>query len=107
MMIEALLRQVGGPRDGALLRHSLGHALLAQERVDEAVSQLREALRYDPAYSAAWKALGQALLRQGDDAAARDAWRQGIEVAESRGDTQAAKEMKVFLRRAEKDAGTA
>lgn len=101
-MIEALQRQLGGPRDGALLRYSLGHALLGQERIVEAIASLREAVRFDPTYSAAWKLLGQALLRNGDSAAACDTWRQGISVAETRGDTQAAKEMRVFLRRAEK-----
>lgn len=101
-MIDALLRQVGGPRDGALLRFSLGNALLAQQRVDEAIAALREALRFDPAYSAAWKLLGQALLQAGEPLQAADAWRQGISVAEARGDTQAAKEMQVFLRRVTK-----
>lgn len=105
-MIEALLRQVGGPRDGALLRYSLGHALLGQDRLDEAVAALREALRFDPAYSAAWKLLGQALLRQQDLAAAAEAWEQGIRVATERGDVQAAKEMQVFLRRARRDGET-
>lgn len=103
-MIDALRRQLGGPRDGALLRYTLGHALLARGDVEDAVAALREAVRFDPQYSAAWKLLGQALLAQPDFDAAIHAWQHGIAVANARGDTQAAKEMTVFLRRAERHA---
>ena len=99
--IEALLAQLGGPRDGALLRYSLGVALLDAGEPVGAVSQLRAALDFDAGYSAAWKQLGQACLRAGDAPAAADAWRHGIAAAEARGDVQAAKEMRVFLKRLE------
>ena len=59
----------------------------------------REALGFDPAYSAAWKLLGKALLASDDDEGAASAWRSGIEAASGRGDIQAAKEMTVFLNR--------
>ena len=101
-MIEALRKQIGGPRDGALLRFSLGHALLGIGDAAEAVDSLRAALVFDPHYSAAWKLLGQAQLKKNDPAAAIAAWQQGIGVATARGDTQAAKEMAVFLRRAQR-----
>ena len=104
-MIDGLRRQLGGPRDGALLRYSLGHALLASGEIDEAIVALRAALDFDPRYSAAWKLLGEALLRSPDLDGACAAWRQGIDVASARGDTQAGKEMAVFLRRALKPAG--
>lgn len=106
-MIDALQRQLGGPRDGALVRYSLGHALLARGDIDDAVVQLRAALVFDPRYSAAWKLLGEALLRAGDDAGACATWQTGISVASERGDTQAAKEMGVFLRRAARSTGDA
>ena len=97
--ITRLRAQLGGPRDGALLRHSLGSALLAQGDTAGAVVALREALEFDPRYSAAWKLLGRALAQAGDVPAAIDAWERGIAVAHERGDVQAAKEMGVFLRR--------
>jgi len=97
--IEALRAQLGGSRDGALLRYSLGNALLETGDAAEAVMQLREALTFDPTYTAAWKVLGKAQLAAGDSIAAADAWREGIAVAEKRGDVQAAKEMRVFLKR--------
>jgi Tfp pilus assembly protein PilF len=92
----------GGPRDGALLRMTLAHALLARQQTTEALDELRAALAFDPEYSAAWKLLGKTLAAQGAEAAARDAYRAGIEAAARRGDKQAEKEMRVFLRRLER-----
>lgn len=99
--IEALRAQLGGPRDGALLRYSLGTALLDAGDTTEALTHLRAAVDFDQGYSAAWKQLGQACLRAGDAPAAAEAWRRGIAAAEARGDVQAAKEMRVFLKRIE------
>ena len=96
---DKLRAQLGGPRDGALLRFSLGNALLGQGEPAAAAVALREALAFDEHYSAAWKLLGRALAESGDEAGAIDAWQRGIEVASARGDQQAAKEMGVFLRR--------
>ncbi|SEI67150.1 tetratricopeptide repeat protein [Frateuria terrea] len=98
-LIAGLRAQCGGPRDGALLRFSLGNALLGEGLADEAADELRRALDLDPAYSAAWKLLGKACLALGDRDGAAAAWRQGIAVASQRGDKQAEKEMAVFLRR--------
>ncbi|MEI7035344.1 hypothetical protein [Fulvimonas yonginensis] len=98
-LIERLRAQCGGPRDGALLRFSLGNALLGEGLAAEAADELRHALAFDPDYSAAWKLLGKACLADGDPAGAAEAWRQGIAAAGRRGDKQAEKEMAVFLRR--------
>jgi Tfp pilus assembly protein PilF len=101
-LIAGLRAQCGGPRDGALLRFSLGNALLEQGDHAAAVEELRRAVSFDPNYSAAWKLLGKAHLAGGDTPSAAEAWRQGIAVARQRGDKQAEKEMSVFLRRIEK-----
>lgn len=101
-LISNLRQQCDGPRDGALLRFSLGNALLADGQPAAAVDELRRALGFDPAYSAAWKQLGKACLDAGQPQAAADAWRSGIAAAAQRGDKQAEKEMGVFLRRLEK-----
>ena len=105
-MIDALRKQIGGPRDGALLRFSLGQMLLNVGNVAAAVESLRAALAFDPDYSAAWKLLGQALLQDNDRIAATAAWQHGISVATTHGDTQAAKEMTVFLRRAQREVSS-
>lgn len=95
--LEALLASQG---ETALLRFSLGNACLAGAPA-QAVEHLQRAVALDPNYSAAWKLLGKALNAHGDEAAAINAYRQGIAVAEQRGDIQAAKEMRVFLKRLE------
>ncbi len=102
-VITNLEKLLGGPRDGALLRYSLGNEWLKAEDPVRAAGYLREAVERDARYSAAWKLLGKALLAAGDAAAARTAWREGIAAAEAKGDIQAAKEMRVFLKRLERD----
>ncbi|RDS82208.1 tetratricopeptide repeat protein [Dyella monticola] len=102
-LIDTLRAQCGGPRDGALLRFSLGNALLSEGDNAGAVEELRRAVAFDPNYSAAWKLLGKACLAMRDEAGAVEAWRQGIAVAQQRGDKQAEKEMTVFLRRIEQE----
>jgi predicted Zn-dependent protease len=101
-LITRLQAQLGGARDGALLRFSLGNALLAVGRSAEAIEALRAALDFDVNYSAAWKLLGRALAEAGDKDAAMATYERGIAVAAARGDQQAAKEMQVFLKRLEK-----
>lgn len=92
-------------RDNALLRFSLGSEYLKHDDPAQAAVHLRRAVEHDPKYSAAWKLLGRALADSGAAQAALDAYRQGIAVAEARGDKQAAKEMGVFARRLEKQLG--
>lgn len=100
-LIASLRQQCNGPRDGALLRFSLGNALLAQAEAHAAIDELRRALDFDPGYSAAWKLLGKACLEASQPEAAAAAWRNGMAAASQRGDQQAGKEMGVFLRRLE------
>ncbi len=89
-------------QDTALLRYSLGIEYMKAGDAATAVTHLRRALEHDGAYSAAWKLLGKALAEAGDSKAAIETYRTGIEVAERKGDKQAAKEMQVFLKRLEK-----
>jgi len=100
--IANLLKLVGTPRDGALLRFSLGSEYLKSADFEAAVAHLRVAVEKDPGYSAAWKLLGRALAGSGRTDEALAAYRKGIEVAENKGDKQAAREMTVFARRLEK-----
>ena len=101
-VIANLQKLIGTPRDSALLRFSLGNEYLKCGDAHNAQLQLREALARDPAYSAAWKLFGKALVETGQTQAALDAYREGIAVAEKKGDKQAANEMTVFARRIEK-----
>lgn len=100
--IESLEKMMDGPRDGALLRFSLGNEYLKAGAPGKAAASFQAAVDRDPAYSAAWKALGKALAEAGDELPALAAYEQGIAVAEAKGDIQAAKEMLVFARRIRK-----
>lgn len=97
--IAAFEKLLDGPRDSALLRFGLGNEYLKAGNPERAVLMYESALARDPAYSAAWKGLGKALAELGQKADAAAAFGRGIAVAEERGDVQAAKEMKVFLKR--------
>ena len=101
-MISALEKLLGTPRDGALLRYSLGLEYQKAGKPDQALEHLREAVARDPLYSAAWKALGKVLSDLERPAEALQAYRQGIEAAGRKGDRQAQKEMTLFARRLEK-----
>ncbi len=106
-VIANLQKLIGTPRDGALLRFSLGSEYLKSGDAHNAQLQLAEAVARDAEYSAAWKLLGRALAECGQPQAALDAYRCGIAVAEKKGDKQAAKEMAVFARRIEKQLSEA
>lgn len=100
-LVENLESMLAAGRDDALLRFTLGSAYL-DEQPARAAEHLARAVALDPDYSAAWKIYGKALAAAGRDEEAKHAYRQGIATAERRGDVQAAKEMKVFLRRLER-----
>ena len=104
-VLENLEKLLGGPRDSALLRYSLGSECLKLGQAERAAEHFRCAIEKDANYSAAWKMLGKALSEAQRHEEALDTWRRGIAVAEDRGDKQAAKEMTVFARRAEKAIG--
>ncbi|MGB8634138.1 MAG: tetratricopeptide repeat protein, partial [Rhodanobacteraceae bacterium] len=88
-LIDNLRSQLGGPRDGAMLRFALANALLESGDPGAAAESARAALEFDPGYTAAWKTLGKALTATDEGEAAIDAYRQGIAAADQHGDVQA------------------
>lgn len=100
--VERLERLLAQGQDNALLRFGLGGAYLQAGDAERAVEHLQRAVTHDPGYSAAWKLLGKALTAADRLEDARAAYAEGIRVAESKRDIQAAKEMKVFLKRLQK-----
>ena len=100
--LDNLLKMLGAGRDNALLRYSLGNEYLKSGDAASALEHLRAAVAHDAQYSAAWKLLGRALEAAGSSEDALTAYRTGIEVAQRKGDKQAAKEMAVFARRIER-----
>ena len=97
-----LEKLLGSPRDGALLRYSLGMEHLKAGDTPRAIGYLRDAVARDARYSAAWKLLGKALAGAGLPREALEAYRSGIAAAAANGDKQLEKEMTVFARRIEK-----
>jgi predicted Zn-dependent protease len=99
--LEALLAKGG---DSAVLRLALASRYLDAGDAASAVRHAEAAVRLDPEYSAAWKTLGRALAAAGRTADALAAYERGGDVAERRGDQQAAKEMRVFSKRLQRAA---
>ena len=104
-LIQRLEAMLAGGKDNALLRFSLGSEYLKAGDAEAACRHLARALEHDPEYSAAWKLYGKALTEAGRSDEALAAYRRGIEVAERKGDKQAAREMHVFARRLERSTG--
>jgi tetratricopeptide (TPR) repeat protein len=102
--LARLEKLLGTPRDGPLLRFSLGVEFSKLKDFPKAIEHLRRAVELDRGYSAAWRALGKALESAGRAGEALAAYRDGIAAAQARGDKQAEKEMTVFARRLEKRA---
>ena len=100
-MTPDLEQWLGTERDGPLLRYTLGLRYAKAGDLEHAIEHLSSAVARDPAYSAAWKALGRALADAGRRDDALQAYRSGIEAAQKKGDKQAEKEMRVFARRLE------
>jgi predicted Zn-dependent protease len=103
--LASLEKLLGTPRDGALLRYSIGNEYAKSGDTGKAIEYFRDAVTRDPGYSAAWRALGKALESAGRADEALAAYREGIAAAHKKGDKQAEKEMTVFARRLEKRAG--
>jgi len=98
-LVERLEGMLAAGQDNALLRFSLGSHYLQIKDYAKAEQNLNRALFFDKEYTAAWKLLGRALVGQEKKIEAIDCYQQGIELAERKGDIQAAKEMRVFLKR--------
>jgi len=101
-LIDNFEKMLAAGQDSALLRYGLGEAYHKAGDLALAHKHLSEAVRQDPDYSAAWKAYGRLLTEMESLDAAAAAFESGIAVADSKGDIQAAKEMRVFLKRVRK-----
>ncbi|MBM2829419.1 MAG: repeat-containing protein [Gammaproteobacteria bacterium] len=101
-IIENLEKLLAQGQDNALIHYSLGNEYLREKDFVEAIKHLIRAVELDPDYSAAWKLYGKVLAGNNQINDAIKAYEKGISVAEKKGDIQAAKEMKVFLKRLKK-----
>lgn len=102
MDINALESMLARGQDSPMLRFTLGNAHAKEGETAVAIEHLREAVRLDPDYSAAWKALGRVLAKDNQTEEALRVYRHALGVAEHRGDMQVVRELRVFIRRLER-----
>ncbi len=102
--MQNIEKMLADGKDDSLLRFSLGGQYLKAGDPVSAANHLKQAVRLEPKYSAAWNLLGRALVESGQPADALVAYREGITVAEAKGDKQAAQEMIAAARSIEKNA---
>lgn len=100
--LESFERMLASGKDSALIRYSIGNEYAKLKDWARSREALEHAVALDPGFTAAWKLYARALEGSGEPAAALAAYRQGIEVAQRKGDRQAEKEMTVFARRIER-----
>ena len=102
-IIETFETMLGQGKENSMIRYSLGNAYFTKQDYELAVEHFRRAVELDPNYSAAWKMLGRALEKSNHKEEALTIFEKGIEIAETKGDMQAVKEMKVYLKRLQKN----
>ncbi|MBL9038542.1 MAG: tetratricopeptide repeat protein [Archangium sp.] len=72
--------------DSPMGHFSLGRYLLDEKRFAESVAALRDAVRVDATYAAAWVALGDACNGLGQKDEARTSWQRALETPHGRRD---------------------
>ena len=80
-----------------MIWYGLGTEYLKEERWAEAASALRQVIELKPDYTAAYQMLGTALAAHGETEAARQAWTQGVAVAQNTGAWKAQQHMRGLL----------
>lgn len=100
--IEQLENLVKENPDNALINYTLGIEYIHIGENRKAITVLKEAIKLEPDYSAAYRELGKAMTKANLDKKAIDVFNKGIAVAEEKGDIQTANEMHVFLKRISK-----
>ncbi|GIX06680.1 MAG: hypothetical protein KatS3mg115_1083 [Candidatus Poribacteria bacterium] len=82
-----------------LLHFTYGNFLMEQKRLEEAAAAYRRAVELDADYSAAWLALGTALVALNEEEAAREALQTAAEVAQRKRDLKVRREALEELQR--------
>ena len=92
--LEAML--VDEPND-PLLRYMLAMEHASAGNDAQAIACFRDLLARSSDYVPAYQQMGQALVRLGRDAEAREAWRQGVAKARQQGNEHASTEMQGMI----------
>lgn len=89
-----------------MIWYGLGSEYVKLEQWNEAVEALRNVLRINPDYTAAYQMLGSALMSRGEREEARRAWMDGIEAAKRTGAWKACQHMEGLLDGVKDEAGS-
>jgi uncharacterized protein HemY len=95
--IDIFAEMVKQHSEDAMIWYGLASEYVKIERWSEAADALRNVLRINPDYTAAYQMLGTALMGQGLRAEACDIWTQGIAVARRTGAWKAQQHMEGLL----------
>lgn len=95
--IEALLAMVEAQPEEAMIWYGLANEYSKLERWREAAAALQRVVRINPDYTSAYQMLGTAHMNLGERDAARNAWNEGIIVAERTGAWKARQHMEGLL----------
>ncbi|HEY0407006.1 MAG TPA: tetratricopeptide repeat protein [Pyrinomonadaceae bacterium] len=101
-IFEAMARE---QPDDAMISYGLASEYVKIERWSEAATALRNVVRVNPDFTAAYQMLGTALINQGQTAEARAAWAAGIEAANRMGAWKARQHMEGLLASIHQEAG--
>ncbi len=97
--------RIASGSETALAHFTLGKLCLDEGCHETAAHHLSRAVELDALYSAAWSLLGKSQAALERRAAAKEAYQSGIFAAEQKGELQAARQMRVFIARLEKQSG--
>ena len=91
--------------DDAMIWYGLASEYMKAERWAEAAAALRNVVRVNPDYTAAYQLLGTALANQGETEEARRAWAEGVAVATRTGAWKARQHMETLLAQSNPESG--
>jgi len=95
--IQALSELLAKDPDDSFSRYALAVEYAGEENLDMAIDELREVIKRDTAYVAAYRQLGQIHLKLNKTKEAKEYYRKGIELAEKANDLHSKKEMEEEL----------
>ena len=95
--IEAFEAMIKDMPEDAMVWYGLASEYFKLERWADAAEALRNVVRFNPNYTAAYQMLGTALMKQGETDEARRAWSEGIEVATRTGAWKARQHMEGLM----------
>jgi cytochrome c-type biogenesis protein CcmH/NrfG len=95
--IEVFNAMLAEQPENAMIWYGLASEQYKLENWVEAAKSLRQVVRLNPDYTAAYQMLGTVLVKNDDLAGAQQAWREGIEAAGRTGAWKAGQHMQALL----------